>query len=57
MTARSAANIKGSDWHLRPALELLPLDAAAARRELPEIASAASEADLPRLAKLLSGKG
>ena len=57
MKAGPAAKVDGLDWLLRPAVKLLPLDAAAARRELSEIASAASEDDLPRLAKLLSGKG
>ena len=51
------AKIDGLDWHLRPAVKLLSLDAAAARSELSEIASAASDDDLPRLANLLSGNG
>ncbi|RWB54017.1 bifunctional [glutamine synthetase] adenylyltransferase/[glutamine synthetase]-adenylyl-L-tyrosine phosphorylase [Mesorhizobium sp.] len=44
-------------WQLRPALVLHPLDGDRARRELSEIADAAEEDGLPRLAAFLAREG
>jgi glutamate-ammonia-ligase adenylyltransferase len=46
-----------TDWLLQPVAKLASLDAGRARQELSEIASAAREEDLSRLAKFLAGKG
>ena len=46
-----------TDWQLKPALGLAPLDEARSRQELAEIAAAAREEGLTRLAKFLAGKG
>jgi glutamate-ammonia-ligase adenylyltransferase len=46
-----------TNWLLKPAAKLVPLDESRARRELSEIASAASDNGLSRLAKFLAGKG
>jgi glutamate-ammonia-ligase adenylyltransferase len=54
MVVRAAA--EQTNWLLKPAAKLVPLDQNHARRELSEIASAAQEEGLPRLAKFLAGK-
>ncbi|OWK22301.1 hypothetical protein AJ88_08160 [Mesorhizobium amorphae CCBAU 01583] len=46
-----------TEWHLQPVARLLPLDENRARRELSEIADAAEEEGLPRLAKFLGAEG
>lgn len=46
-----------AEWLLKPAARLAPLDESHARQELAEIASAAREEGLARLAKFLAGKG
>ncbi|RNJ46150.1 bifunctional glutamine synthetase adenylyltransferase/deadenyltransferase [Mesorhizobium erdmanii] len=46
-----------TDWQLKPALGLAPLDEGRSRQELAEIAAAAREEGLARLAKFLAGKG
>ncbi|PDQ20725.1 bifunctional [glutamate--ammonia ligase]-adenylyl-L-tyrosine phosphorylase/[glutamate--ammonia-ligase] adenylyltransferase [Mesorhizobium sanjuanii] len=56
MAARAAAKRVGANWLLQPAARLVPLDPDRARRELSEIASAAQEEGLARLAKFLTGK-
>ncbi|WP_027162969.1 bifunctional [glutamine synthetase] adenylyltransferase/[glutamine synthetase]-adenylyl-L-tyrosine phosphorylase [Mesorhizobium sp. WSM1293] len=48
---------RAKDWLLKPAARLVPLDEDRARLELAEIASAAREEGLTRLAKFLAGKG
>ncbi|RUU95075.1 hypothetical protein EOD00_26580, partial [Mesorhizobium sp. M7A.T.Ca.TU.009.01.3.1] len=48
---------RAKDWLLKPATSLAPLDEDRARLELAEIASAAREEGLTRLAKFLAGKG
>ncbi|UVK44515.1 bifunctional [glutamine synthetase] adenylyltransferase/[glutamine synthetase]-adenylyl-L-tyrosine phosphorylase [Mesorhizobium sp. AR07] len=53
----AAAKRAGTDWLLKPAAILAPLDEDRARQELAEIASAARQEGLPRLAKFLAGKG
>ncbi|MDR7031742.1 bifunctional [glutamine synthetase] adenylyltransferase/[glutamine synthetase]-adenylyl-L-tyrosine phosphorylase [Mesorhizobium sp. BE184] len=45
------------EWLLQPRLTLAPLDAADAGEDLADVAAAATEEDLPRLAKSLAGKG
>ncbi|TKD45825.1 MAG: bifunctional [glutamine synthetase] adenylyltransferase/[glutamine synthetase]-adenylyl-L-tyrosine phosphorylase [Mesorhizobium sp.] len=55
MAVRAAA--EQTNWLLKPAAKLVPLDRNRARRELSEIASAAQEDGLTRLAKFLAGKG
>lgn len=57
MAARAAAKRVGANWLLQPAAKLVPLGPGRARRELSEIASAAQEEGLARLAKFLAGKG
>ncbi|RWC35359.1 MAG: bifunctional [glutamine synthetase] adenylyltransferase/[glutamine synthetase]-adenylyl-L-tyrosine phosphorylase [Mesorhizobium sp.] len=54
MAVRAAA--EQTNWLLKPAAKLVPLDRNRARRELSEIASAAQEDGLTRLAKFLAGK-
>ena len=44
-----------TDWQLKPALGLAPLDEGRSRHELAEIAAAAREEGLTRLAKFLAG--
>ncbi|WP_245497329.1 bifunctional [glutamine synthetase] adenylyltransferase/[glutamine synthetase]-adenylyl-L-tyrosine phosphorylase, partial [Mesorhizobium sp. M5C.F.Ca.IN.020.32.2.1] len=46
-----------TNWLLKPAAKLAPLDQNRARRELSEITSASQEEGLTRLAKFLAGKG
>ncbi len=46
-----------TDWLLKPAVGLAPLDEGRASHELAEIATAAREEGLARLAKFLAGKG
>ncbi|WP_292456299.1 hypothetical protein, partial [Mesorhizobium sp.] len=46
-----------SEFRLSPTLALQPLDAKHARRELSEIADAAEEEGLSRLAAFLAGEG
>ncbi|RUZ99296.1 bifunctional [glutamine synthetase] adenylyltransferase/[glutamine synthetase]-adenylyl-L-tyrosine phosphorylase, partial [Mesorhizobium sp. M7A.F.Ca.US.001.02.1.1] len=48
---------RAKDWLLKPAARLVPLDEDRARLELAEIASAAREEGVTRLAKFLAGKG
>ncbi|RWQ36342.1 MAG: bifunctional [glutamine synthetase] adenylyltransferase/[glutamine synthetase]-adenylyl-L-tyrosine phosphorylase [Mesorhizobium sp.] len=55
MAVRAAA--EQTNWLLKPAAKLVALDQSRARRELSEIASAAQEEGLIRLAKFLAGKG
>ncbi|MFD2058125.1 bifunctional [glutamine synthetase] adenylyltransferase/[glutamine synthetase]-adenylyl-L-tyrosine phosphorylase [Mesorhizobium calcicola] len=55
MTA--AAKQAGTDWLLKPVARLAALDENRARQKLTEIASAAREEGLARLAKFLAGKG
>ncbi|TJW71954.1 MAG: hypothetical protein E5X43_32775, partial [Mesorhizobium sp.] len=55
MAVKAAA--EHANWLLKPAARLVPLDQNRARRELSEIASAAQEGRLARLAKLLAGEG
>ncbi|MER9247308.1 bifunctional [glutamine synthetase] adenylyltransferase/[glutamine synthetase]-adenylyl-L-tyrosine phosphorylase [Mesorhizobium sp. M0184] len=57
MVARMAVRRLETDWLLKPAIKLVPLDASRARQELSEIADAARQKELPRLAKFLAGKG
>ncbi|WP_189587786.1 bifunctional [glutamine synthetase] adenylyltransferase/[glutamine synthetase]-adenylyl-L-tyrosine phosphorylase [Mesorhizobium sp. M3A.F.Ca.ET.201.01.1.1] len=57
MAARMAKKQVEGELQLRPTLALRPLDEARARRELSEIADAAGEAGLSRLAALLAGEG
>ena len=57
MAVRAVVARIETDWLLKPAARLAPLDESRARRELSEIASAAQDEDLPRLAKFLAGKG
>ncbi|MER9373639.1 bifunctional [glutamine synthetase] adenylyltransferase/[glutamine synthetase]-adenylyl-L-tyrosine phosphorylase [Mesorhizobium sp. M0491] len=53
----TAAKRVETGWRLKPAARLAPLDKDRARLELAEIASAAREEGLTRLAKFLAGKG
>ncbi|MEW9806786.1 bifunctional [glutamine synthetase] adenylyltransferase/[glutamine synthetase]-adenylyl-L-tyrosine phosphorylase [Mesorhizobium sp. ZMM04-5] len=55
--AAKAADSDTAGLLLKPATKLLPLDAAAARAELAELASAADEAGLERLSRYLGLKG
>jgi glutamate-ammonia-ligase adenylyltransferase len=57
MAAGMAAKRVETDWLLRPAAGLVPLDESRAKLELSEIADAAQDEGLPRLAKFLAGKG
>lgn len=57
MAVRAVVQRIETDWLLKPAARLEPLDESRARRELSEIASAAHDEDLPRLAKFLAGEG
>ncbi|EHH13846.1 bifunctional [glutamine synthetase] adenylyltransferase/[glutamine synthetase]-adenylyl-L-tyrosine phosphorylase [Mesorhizobium amorphae] len=57
MAARKPVKRIETEWHLQPVARLLPLDESRARRELSEIADAAEEEDLPRLAKFLAAEG
>ena len=57
MAVRMARKTAESGWRLRPTLELHALDQERARRELSEIADAAAQEDLPRLARFLAGEG
>lgn len=57
MAVRAVVQRIETDWLLKPAARLAPLDESRARRKLSEIASAAQEEDLPRLTKFLAGKG
>ena len=57
MAVRAVVQRIETDWLLKPVARLAPLNESRARRELSEIASAAQEEDLPRLAKFLAGKG
>ncbi|SFP73396.1 glutamate-ammonia-ligase adenylyltransferase [Mesorhizobium sp. NFR06] len=58
MTARPMAKRQvESEWRLSPALALHPLDPDRARRELSEIADAAEEEGLSRLAAFLASEG
>lgn len=53
----AAAKQVETDWLLKPVARLAPLNENRARQELAEIASAAREEGLARLAKLLADKG
>ncbi|MEO5759030.1 MAG: bifunctional [glutamine synthetase] adenylyltransferase/[glutamine synthetase]-adenylyl-L-tyrosine phosphorylase [Mesorhizobium sp.] len=53
----AAAKRTETDWLLKPSTQLAPLDEDHARQELAEIADAAKEEGLTRLAKFLGGKG
>ncbi|MDF2389240.1 hypothetical protein JMG10_47975, partial [Nostoc ellipsosporum NOK] len=53
----AAAKPKATDWLLRPLAALAPLDEGQARQELAEIAGAAREEGLTRLAGFLAAKG
>ncbi|TIM54665.1 bifunctional [glutamine synthetase] adenylyltransferase/[glutamine synthetase]-adenylyl-L-tyrosine phosphorylase [Mesorhizobium sp.] len=55
MAVRAAG--EQTNWLLKPAAKLAPLDQNRARRELSEITSASQEEGLTRLAKFLAGKG
>ena len=57
MNSRPASQTGGPDLRLQPRLALSPLDDDAAAEEIAEIAASAAEAELPRLAALLSRKG
>ena len=57
MNSRPATQTGGPDLRLQPLPSLSPLDRDAAAEEIAEIAASAAEAELPRLAALLSGKG
>lgn len=57
MAVKAAAERVETNRLLKPKAKLLPLDQSRARRELSEIASAAQEEGLTRLAKFLAGKG
>ncbi|MGO4832309.1 bifunctional [glutamine synthetase] adenylyltransferase/[glutamine synthetase]-adenylyl-L-tyrosine phosphorylase, partial [Rhizobiaceae sp. 2RAB30] len=57
MTAEKATKKMERVWFGGPARALTPLDPEEARNELTELAAVAKEAELPRLAKLLAGKG
>ena len=57
MTARTAAGRKAAGWLLTPAAVLVPLDKGEAESELRDVAAAAEEAELPRLASFLSQRG
>ena len=55
--ADAAAKAEKSSLLLKPAIKLLPLDPAAAQAELAEVAEAAEEGGLKRLAAYLSAEG
>ena len=55
--AGAAAKAKGSGLRLNPGVKLSPLDAGAARAELADVAEAAEEAGLTRLAEFLVAEG
>ncbi|TIT86091.1 MAG: bifunctional [glutamine synthetase] adenylyltransferase/[glutamine synthetase]-adenylyl-L-tyrosine phosphorylase, partial [Mesorhizobium sp.] len=57
MAARMAKKKIETGWQLRPTLALRPLDGDHVRRELSEVADAAEEDGLARLAAFLAGKG
>lgn len=57
MTAAPKRKTKATEWFGGPTRGLLPLDRAAAGRELADLADAAKEEKLPRLARLLEGSG
>ncbi|MGP2491782.1 bifunctional [glutamine synthetase] adenylyltransferase/[glutamine synthetase]-adenylyl-L-tyrosine phosphorylase [Mesorhizobium sp. PUT5] len=57
MTAGAARAPTMEAWLLRPSVELAPLDAGRARRELAEVAAAAGAEGLSRLEVFLSGEG
>ncbi|CAN7430653.1 bifunctional [glutamine synthetase] adenylyltransferase/[glutamine synthetase]-adenylyl-L-tyrosine phosphorylase [Mesorhizobium sp. LjNodule214] len=57
MAARKPVQRIETEWRLQPVARLLPLDENRARRELSEIADAAEEEGLPRLAKFLAAEG
>lgn len=57
MMAAPKRKTKRIEWFGGPARSLAPLDAGEAARELVELADAAREAKLPRLAALLEGEG
>lgn len=56
MTTGLAAKAKNQPWFEKPVPQLLPLDKARAQREIAEIADAAKDGGLSRLAALLNGK-
>ncbi|MFA6156035.1 bifunctional [glutamine synthetase] adenylyltransferase/[glutamine synthetase]-adenylyl-L-tyrosine phosphorylase [Mesorhizobium sp.] len=55
--SRAAAGRVDTHWLLKPTASLAPLDENRARLELAEIAAAAREEGLPRLAEFLAGNG
>ncbi len=57
MTASAAAEREKAGFRLQPKLKLAPLDVGHAREELADIAAAAKEDELSRLAAFLAGKG
>ena len=57
MTAGTAAGRKAAGWLLTPVAALAPLDRGQAAGELKDVAAAAGEAELPRLASFLSQRG
>ncbi|WP_144378579.1 bifunctional [glutamine synthetase] adenylyltransferase/[glutamine synthetase]-adenylyl-L-tyrosine phosphorylase [Mesorhizobium amorphae] len=57
MTASAAAEREKAGLRLQPKLKLAPLDVGHAREELADIAAAAKEDELSRLAAFLAGKG
>jgi glutamate-ammonia-ligase adenylyltransferase len=57
MAANATAKARTAELPIRPTAALKPLDKPRARRELSEIADAAAEAESPRLAAFLAGKG
>ncbi|RJT33490.1 bifunctional [glutamine synthetase] adenylyltransferase/[glutamine synthetase]-adenylyl-L-tyrosine phosphorylase [Mesorhizobium waimense] len=57
MAARKPVQRIETEWRLQPAARLLSLDENCSRRELSEIADAAEEEGLPRLAKFLAAEG
>ena len=57
MTTGPASETGGSELKLRPRLTLSPLDSGAAADWLSDVATAASEDELPRLAGFLAAKG
>ena len=57
MTAAAKRTKQLVDWFGGPAHGLMALDPLDAARQLADVAEAAAEAELPRLAELLAGKG
>lgn len=57
MTAEKATGKTENGWFGGPVRVLAPLDSDEARSELAELTALAGEAELPRLARLLAGKG